>query len=110
MENLPQEQRKQRLIQSKPSEKGEIITYLSRMGDVLEQVPQWCQVIFSVGAVHSVIDCDEANAVLRENHLCVHTDLKIVSAQSRHIFYNDCPDFPGFNIRKHLLEAGTVKR
>lgn len=35
MENLPQEQRKQRLIQSKPSEKGEIITYLSRMGDVL---------------------------------------------------------------------------
>ena len=37
MENLPQEQRKQRLIQSKPSEKGEIITYLSRMGDVLDQ-------------------------------------------------------------------------
>ena len=45
-----------------------------------------------------------------KDHLRVHTDLKIVSAQSRHIFYNDCPDFPGFNIRKHLLEAGTVKR
>lgn len=25
------------MIQSKPSEKGEIITYLSRMGDVLDQ-------------------------------------------------------------------------
>ena len=37
MENLPQEQRKQRLIQSKSSEKGEIITYLSRMGDVLDK-------------------------------------------------------------------------
>nr|DAE90640.1 MAG TPA: Putative amidoligase enzyme [Caudoviricetes sp.] len=38
MANLPQEQRKQRLIQSKPSEKGEIIPSLSRMGDVLADI------------------------------------------------------------------------
>lgn len=28
------------MIQSKPSEKGEIITYLSRMGDVLDNIPE----------------------------------------------------------------------
>ena len=64
MENLPQEQRKQRLIQSKPSEKGEIITYLSRMGDVLERVPYGDAVINAVDRVHAVVDGDIANKVL----------------------------------------------
>ena len=86
MENLPQEQRKQRLIQSKPSEKGEIITYLSRMGDVLEQVPQWSQVVVAVCTVYRIVDRNETNAFLWENHFRVHSHLKIVSTKSRHIF------------------------
>ena len=79
MENLPQEQRKQRLIQSKPSEKGEIITYLSRMGDVLKDIPQRGKVIVALCAVHSVIDSDEADAFLWENHFRVHSHLQVVS-------------------------------
>ena len=79
MENLPQEQRKQRLIQSKPSEKGEIITYLSRMGDVLKDIPQRGKVIVALCAVHSVIDSDEADTFLWENHFRVHSHLQVVS-------------------------------
>lgn len=56
---------------AKPSEKGEIITYLSRMGDVLHDIEKGCKVVFRlIGAVHAVIDGNEANAVLREGDLC----------------------------------------
>ena len=37
---------------AKPSEKGEIITYLSRMGDVLHYILKWGNLIFSLIAVN----------------------------------------------------------
>ena len=60
---------------AKPSEKGEIITYLSRMGDVLKDIPQRGKVIVALCAVHSIIDSDEADTFLWENHFCVHSHL-----------------------------------
>ena len=82
MENLPQEQRKQRLIQSKLSKKGEIITYLSRMGDVLHDIQKRCEVIFGwIGTIHIVVDSDKANTLFREYNLCVIADLQVISAK-----------------------------
>ena len=77
MENLPQEQRKQRLIQSKPSEKGEIIPSLSRMGDVLDDVPKRGELIITLGAVHTIVDSNKVNVMLREHDLCIHAHLQI---------------------------------
>ena len=37
---------------AKPSEKGEIITYLSRMGDVLEKITQRGKIVVAHCAVH----------------------------------------------------------
>lgn len=62
---------------AKPSEKGEIITYLSRMGDVLEPVFDTGNVTVGavgVDAVKVVVDGDVADIVLRES---------IVDIQSR---------------------------
>ena len=67
------------MIQSKPSEKGEIIPSLSRMGDVLKDIPQRGKVIVALCAVHSVIDSDEADTFLWENHFRVHSHLQVVS-------------------------------
>ena len=53
---------------------------------LIEQVPQRCQVVLPIGAVHGVIDGNEADAFLWENHFRVHSHLKIVSTKSRHIF------------------------
>ena len=55
------------MIQSKPSEKGEIITYLSRMGDVLHNVAERGKIIVPSGTVHAVIDGDKANATLTQD-------------------------------------------
>ena len=57
---------------AKPSEKGEIITYLSRMGDVLNDVEKRGKVIvLLVVAVHAVVHGDIADTVHGEIHLHV---------------------------------------
>ena len=66
---------------AKPSEKGEIITYLSRMGDVLEQISQRGKIIVPSGAVHAVIDGDKANATLTQDFHNL-TDFQIVTTHA----------------------------
>ena len=51
---------------AKPSEKGEIITYLSRMGDVLEQVFERDEIGQSFFGVLVFCNGDVAHTLLRE--------------------------------------------
>ena len=95
---------------AKPSEKGEIITYLSRMGDVLHYVEERGKVVILwFVAVHAVIDCDKAYLLLGEQNLGIKADLKIVSAETAHILDDNRADFPGFGFCKHCLKSGTVE-
>ena len=99
MENLPQEQRKQRLIQSKPSEKGEIITYLSRMGDVLEQILERHEVVvLAAVGVHIVIDSDVADAEHGEAFLDVQARVELISTEATEIFGHNDPDPAVFHV------------
>ena len=99
MENLPQEQRKQRLIQSKPSEKGEIITYLSRMGDVLEQILERHEVVvLAAVGVHIVIDSDVADAEHGEAFLDVQARVELISTEATEIFGHNDPNLSVFHI------------
>ena len=41
---------------AKPSEKGEIITYLSRMGDVLHDIAEGRKIIIAFQTVHAIVD------------------------------------------------------
>ena len=95
---------------AKPSEKGEIITYLSRMGAVLHYVEEWGEVvILRLVTVHAVIDCNKAYLLLGEQNLGIKADLKIVSAETAHILDDNCADFPGFGFCKHCLKSGTIE-
>ena len=62
---------------AKPSEKGEIITYLSRMGDVLEQIANGRKFIFPLVGVNAVGYRHQPNAVLREKFLYQFADLNV---------------------------------
>ena len=65
---------------AKPSEKGEIITYLSRMGDVLHNIQKRGKVIIrSIVAVNAVIDCKKTDIFLRKQNFRIKSDLQIVS-------------------------------
>ena len=94
---------------AKPSEKGEIITYLSRMGDVLEQVAKRGKIVVPFVAVHTVIDCDIANITLGKKALGIIADFQIIAPHTGHIFDDNCLDLSGFCKAYHLIPAGSVK-
>ena len=84
---------------AKPSEKGEIITYLSRMGDVLHDIEKGCKVVFRlIGAVHAIIDGNEANAVLREGDLRIKAHTEVITTHPAEVFYKDNAHLTGFNV------------
>ena len=93
---------------AKPSEKGEIITYLSRMGDVLEQVSDGCQLIFSLGRVDVVRNGNKSDVMVREKFFCQPSDLNIVSAQTGKVFDEHSGGFPLFKLLHHFHEAGAI--
>ena len=95
---------------AKPSEKGEIITYLSRMGDVLHDIEERSEVIILwLVTIHAVIDCNKADLLLRKHHLRIETNLQIVSSEAAHVLYDDGSDFSVFYFRKHFLESRTIE-
>ena len=72
------------MIQSKPSEKREIITYLSRMGDVLDDIAEGGKLVIFLIAVHSIVDSDKMDVMLREENFRIHPHLQIVTAKAGH--------------------------
>ena len=68
---------------AKPSEKGEIITYLSRMGDVLHNVAEGRKLIFTLGAVHAVIDGNKPDAEKRKYTADVIADHEVITTKTR---------------------------
>lgn len=65
---------------AKLSEQGEIITYLSRMGDVLHNILEWCDFVFTLITVNHIINSDKPYIMLREIVVCVMTNRDIISA------------------------------
>ena len=95
---------------AKPSEKGEIITYLSRMGDVLHDVQKRREVIvLRGGAVHIVVDGYETNALFREKNLRVIADLQVISTKTTKVFYNQDFHMTCFDFFQQGGKAGTVE-
>ena len=67
---------------AKPSEKGEIITYLSRMGDVLEQIFERHNIVIAVKGINTVIQCHEPNTNHWKQIIRKLTDLNIVPSET----------------------------
>ena len=95
---------------AKPSEKGEIITYLSRMGDVLDDIQERSKVVvLLIGAVHTAVHGDETDIVFGEKHFCVETDFQIVSADTAHILGDDNTDLIVLDQLNHSFPIGSVE-
>lgn len=70
---------------AKPSEKGEIITYLSRMGDVLKPVLDACKIVVcavGINGVEIVVDGNIADTILRKGEVGVKPCQRGISAKS----------------------------
>ena len=83
---------------AKPSEKGEIITYLSRMGDVLHNIQKRGKLTgFLTVTVNTIIDCYKSNFLFSKQNVSEKTYLQMISADSGHIFADTGSDFSVFN-------------
>lgn len=94
---------------AKPSEKGEIITYLSRMGDVLEPVPQRGKLVIFPRCVYTVVNGNVAHFVFGENNLYQFAGFQIITSQTGKVFCYDGRHVPGFNLMQHGLKPLTLK-
>ena len=94
---------------AKPSEKGEIITYLSRMGDVLEQIAKRGEIVVAFVTVHTVIDGGVPNITFCKEAFSIVTDFQIVPSHAGHIFDNDGSDLSSLGQPDHFIPARTVK-
>lgn len=94
---------------AKPSEKGEIITYLSRMGDVLENIFEGSNLTFALLAVDGVIHSNKADTVVWKITVRVVSNGNIVTAEARQVFHHHSRHKAHLNITEHLLESGTVE-
>ena len=67
-------------------------------------------VVFSlVCTIYAVVNGNEANIGIGENHLCIHIDFQIVAPQAAHVFYDNRAD-PSLVHQPHKpLPIGTVK-
>ena len=69
---------------AKPSEKGEIITYLSRMGDVLQHIFQNDQhLIVLAEHVNAVVQSDKATAEGRKHKVRVLARFDVITTEAR---------------------------
>lgn len=95
---------------AKPSEKGEIITYLSRMGDVLHDVQKRSEVIVLRGStVYIVVDGYEPNALFREKDFCVVANLQVISSKTTETLYHKGLHSSGFDFFQQSGKTGTIK-
>ena len=69
--------------------------------ELVEDVDEGRHVVVQlVFAVHAVVDGDEADVVVREDHLRVHSHLEVVAPQTAHILDDDNP-YPSFVDQPH---------
>lgn len=97
---------------AKPSEKGEIITYLSRMGDVLHDILDGDKIVHircPVNAVHIIVDGDKADVVVGKIVFGVIPHLQIFTPETGHILNDDRADISHFNIIEQLLKARSIE-
>lgn len=95
---------------AKPSEKGEIITYLSRMGDVLDDVQKGGKVaVLLVCAVYAIVDSYKSHSLFNEQNFGIKSHFQIITSEPRHIFDNQRRHFSVFNPFQKFAPTRTVE-
>ncbi len=66
-------------------------------------------VVALVGTVHTAVDCNEADIVLRKCDLCVHSYFQIVTPDPTHVFGYDDTDFSLIYKSHHSLPIRSLE-
>ena len=77
---------------------------------IVHDVQKGSEIILGlIGAVHAVVDGNEANAVLRECDLRIEAHTEIVTTHATEIFYQHNAHLTGFNVGNQAFPVWTLK-
>lgn len=77
---------------------------------VLHEIPEGCEVVGGlVQTVHAIVDGDEAHTIAGEDEFRVLAHLKVLTAQSGHVFDDEGFYLTVFDQFHDLLPAGAVE-
>ena len=76
---------------------------------VIHDIAEGCELVVTLGTVYTVIHRNKVNIMFRKHDLGIHTDLQIITPETRHIFDDNTLDKACLNICNHLLKARAVK-
>ena len=93
---------------AKPSEKGEIITYLSRMGDVLKQIADRGKLVIALGRINVVRNCYKTDIVLREKFFGQAAHLNVITSQAAEVLHKNRCCLALFELLDHIHEAWAI--
>ena len=75
----------------------------------IDDIAEGCELVVALGTVYTVIHRNKVNIMFRKHDLGIHTDLQIITPETRHIFDDNTLDKACLNICNHLLKARAVK-
>ena len=77
---------------------------------IVHDIEKGCKVVFRlIGAVHAVIDGNEANAVLREGDLRIEAHTEIVTTHPAEVFTRTMPTLPASMSEIRRFQSGRSK-
>ena len=77
---------------------------------IVHDIEKGCKVVFGlIGAVHAIVDGNEANAVLREGDLRIEAHTEVITTHSAEVFYKDNAHLTGFNVGNQPFPIWTLK-
>lgn len=76
---------------------------------VIDDIAEGCELVVAMGTVYTVIHRNKVNIMFGKHDLGIHTDLQIITPETRHIFDDNTLDKACLNICNHLLKARAVK-
>jgi len=62
-----------------------------------------------IGAVHAIVDGNEANTVLREGDLRIEAHTEVITTHATEVFYKDNAHLTGFNVGNQAFPVWTIK-
>ena len=62
-----------------------------------------------IGAVHAIVDGNEANAVLREGDLRIEAHTEVITTHATEVFYKDNAHLTSFNVGNQAFPVWTIK-
>lgn len=82
----------------------------SRVVRVLYDIQKGSKLVVAlVGTIHTTVDCNEADIVLRKCNLGVHSYFQIVTPDPTHVFGYDDTDLAFVNHGHHALPIWSLK-